>query len=189
MAQKKTEGRVELMEKEMEELKAGTQRLPGLETSVEHLTQSMAKMMQSMNETQKILTALILPKSARNKEMDGEGSGSMTEVQITTNTQTGPVKDQLPQDRGKNYEGIGDSQGEEATLNGQYPEGNWRRVKKLEMPIFSGENPNGWLHRAERYFEVNELTEKEKLGAVEVSLYGNALSWLRWMEARPPFLS
>lgn len=50
-------------------------------------------------------------------------------------------------------------------------ENNWRMIRKLETPIFSGENPDGWwLFQEERYFEVNGLTEKEKLGAVGVSL-------------------
>lgn len=52
------------------------------------------------------------------------------------------------------------------------------------MPIFSGENPDGWLFRVERYFEVNGLTEREKLGAIVVSLDGDALSWYQWTEAR-----
>lgn len=44
--------------------------------------------------------------------------------------------------------------------------------------MFSGDNPDGWLYHAERYFEVNGLTEKEKLSVVGVSLDGKALSWL-----------
>jgi len=52
------------------------------------------------------------------------------------------------------------------------------------MPIFSGENPDGWLYRAERYFEVNGLIEREKLGAIAVSLDGDVLSWLQWTEAK-----
>lgn len=44
------------------------------------------------------------------------------------------------------------------------------------MPIFIGENPDGWLFRAEQHFKVNELIEKEKLGAIRVSMEGDALS-------------
>lgn len=46
------------------------------------------------------------------------------------------------------------------------------------MPVFSGENLDGWLYLAERYFEINDLIEREKLRAVEASLGGEALSWL-----------
>lgn len=55
------------------------------------------------------------------------------------------------------------------------------------MPVFCGDNPNGWLYHAERYFEVNGLTYKGKLRAVGVSLDGDALAWLRWIEEGEPF--
>lgn len=70
-----------------------------------------------------------------------------------------------------------------------WEENNWRRVRKIEMPVFSDDNPDGWLFHAERYFEVNGLTEKEKLAAIGVSMEGDALPWLQWMEARTPFSS
>lgn len=54
------------------------------------------------------------------------------------------------------------------------------------MPIFSRENPNGCLFQVVRYFEVNRLFEHEKLGAVAVSLEGDAFSWFQWTEARNP---
>lgn len=47
MAQKKMDNRMDLLENEMEEVKVGIQRLPELEKSVEHLAQSVVKMLQS----------------------------------------------------------------------------------------------------------------------------------------------
>ncbi|PON99346.1 hypothetical protein TorRG33x02_048890, partial [Trema orientale] len=40
-----------------------------------------------------------------------------------------------------------------------------RRPRRLEMPLFNGENPLGWVFRAERYFAVNAMTDAEKLEA------------------------
>lgn len=74
-------------------------------------------------------------------------------------------------------------------LGSNREENNWRMIRKLEMLIFSGEDPDGWLFQAKRYFDVNGLSEKEKLGAVGVSLDAEALSWLQWTEARTPFHS
>lgn len=48
MVQKKTEGKVEIMEKEMDDLRSEMQKPPSLESSVEHLTQNMATMIQSL---------------------------------------------------------------------------------------------------------------------------------------------
>ena len=49
----------------------------------------------------------------------------------------------------------------------------------MEMPVFSGDNPDWWVFRAERYFIVNQLAKREKLVAVGVSLDGDALSWFQ----------
>lgn len=50
------------------------------------------------------------------------------------------------------------------------------------MPIFKGEdgeNPNGWIHRVERYFVVNRLSEKDKLDIAVLWLEGEALNVLK----------
>ncbi|TYK19856.1 ty3-gypsy retrotransposon protein [Cucumis melo var. makuwa] len=37
------------------------------------------------------------------------------------------------------------------------------KFKKIEMPVFTGEDPDSWLFRAERYFQIHKLTESEKM--------------------------
>jgi len=56
------------------------------------------------------------------------------------------------------------------------------RFRKLELPLFSGDDPGSWLFRIERYFNVNRILEEEKLDAVAVCLEGRALHWFQWME-------
>lgn len=75
----------------------------------------------------------------------------------------------------------------ESDLNRE--EDQWQWVRKLEMPIFSGDNQDGWLFPTERYFEVTGLTKKEKMGVVIASLDGDALLRLQWAEAKEPFRS
>ena len=36
------------------------------------------------------------------------------------------------------------------------------KFKKVEMPVFAGEDPNSWLFRAERYFQIHKLSDSEK---------------------------
>ncbi|WVZ23908.1 hypothetical protein V8G54_002452 [Vigna mungo] len=38
---------------------------------------------------------------------------------------------------------------------------NWR--KKVELPVFEGTNPLNWINRAERFFELQGVTEEEKV--------------------------
>ena len=63
--------------------------------------------------------------------------------------------------------------------------GNWR-VKKLDLPVFAGTNPDGWILRAERYFHFYRLGEEEVLEAAVVSSDGDALLWYQWENGRRP---
>lgn len=63
--------------------------------------------------------------------------------------------------------------------------GNWRYMK-LDMPIFDGSDPDGWILRMERYFTFYRLTETEMLEAVTVALEGDALRWYQWEQKRRP---
>ena len=54
------------------------------------------------------------------------------------------------------------------------------------MPIFDGEDPDGWILRVERYFAFYKLTEDEMLEAVAVAMDGDALRWYQWENKRRP---
>ena len=85
--------------------------------------------------------------------------------------------------RGEPGTGHGIGTGGWAPANSSLPaSGEWQGNRRLEMPVFNGENPDGWLFRAERYFNINRLTEVEKMATVGVSLDGDARSWLQWTE-------
>lgn len=64
--------------------------------------------------------------------------------------------------------------------------GGGRRYRKIDMPIFEGVDPDGWVLRIERYFSFYRLTEAEKLEAVVVALEGDALRWFYWENKRRP---
>ncbi|OIW20258.1 hypothetical protein TanjilG_07417 [Lupinus angustifolius] len=63
------------------------------------------------------------------------------------------------------------------------------RWRKLEIPIFSGEDAFGWTHRVERYFVLKEVTEEEKMQAILMALDGKALSWYQWWSRCNPHSS
>lgn len=62
---------------------------------------------------------------------------------------------------------------------------SWRH-KKLDLPLFNGTNPDGWILRAERFFNFYGLTEEEKVEATVVALEGQALLWFQWEHRRRP---
>lgn len=44
--------------------------------------------------------------------------------------------------------------------------------RKLELPLFEGDDPLGWIFKVERYFSVNGVEEQEKVDAAIVSWKG-----------------
>ena len=63
---------------------------------------------------------------------------------------------------------------------------NWKS-KQLDLPIFNGENSDGWIFQAERYFHFHKLTEEEIMESAMVSLAGDALQFQS--EHQQPFMS
>ncbi|KAF4360325.1 hypothetical protein F8388_005737 [Cannabis sativa] len=54
------------------------------------------------------------------------------------------------------------------------------RLKKLKMPTFDGENPNGWILQAERFFTCPGYDDEEKVEATFISFSGDALLWYQY---------
>lgn len=123
----------------MEEVKLS---LPGLERSVDQLSQHMAKMMQTMEETQKAISSVIHHKADSSKKVEEGGSDCITGESVPTNQFQSHYQTSK---KGKATKGSRKaSEGRVIVGMSQYwEENNWRQVRKLDMPIFSGENPDG----------------------------------------------
>ena len=50
-------------------------------------------------------------------------------------------------------------------------------IRRIELPLFNGEDAYGWIALAERYFRNGGYGEATKLDLVSVSLSGDVLSW------------
>ena len=58
------------------------------------------------------------------------------------------------------------------------------RGRKLEIPVFDGTDPDGWILRAERYFNLNRLNDEEKVEVTVISFEGDAIRWYQWESRR-----
>ena len=77
---------------------------------------------------------------------------------------------------------------EVGTGGGQGCQPNWK-MRKLDLPIFDGNNPDGWILRAERFFHFYRLSAEDQLEAAVVALDGDALLWYQWEHRRHPLLT
>lgn len=62
-------------------------------------------------------------------------------------------------------------------------------VRKLDMPLFDGKHPYGWIARMENFFRVGQYPEHQKLELIALSLEGDVLSWYNGEDRRLPFQS
>ncbi|KAJ1396994.1 hypothetical protein SESBI_32166 [Sesbania bispinosa] len=65
----------------------------------------------------------------------------------------------------------GNLEGQKGSRSGAVEE-PWRR---LEIPLFSGDDAYGWVNRVERYFNLKRVLEQERLQAVMVAMEGKTL--------------
>ncbi|KAF4378519.1 hypothetical protein F8388_022340 [Cannabis sativa] len=66
---------------------------------------------------------------------------------------------------------------------------NDQRLRKLKMPTFEGENPDGWIMQAERFFACCHYSEEEKVEAAFISFSGDALLWYQFENKKRAILS
>ena len=76
-------------------------------------------------------------------------------------------------------ENAGERRGATGRQLGEVGEDKWR---KLEIPLFAGEDAYGWVSRLERYFQIKKVSEAERLEAIPVAVEGKALTWYQWWE-------
>ena len=64
----------------------------------------------------------------------------------------------------------------------------WIR-RKVELPNFDGNDPSGWLIRAEKFFAIHEVKPDAKVEMACVSMDGPAVHWFQCLKLRWPNLS
>ncbi|XP_017431852.2 uncharacterized protein LOC108339224 [Vigna angularis] len=53
-------------------------------------------------------------------------------------------------------------------------------MKRVELPTFEGTDPTGWIAKAEKFFDIQGVTEKEKMKLVYICMDGSANYWFRF---------
>ncbi|XP_052727710.1 uncharacterized protein LOC128195001 [Vigna angularis] len=53
-------------------------------------------------------------------------------------------------------------------------------MKRVELPTFEGTDPTGWIEKAEKFFDIQGVTEKEKMKLVYICMDGGANYWFRF---------
>ena len=54
--------------------------------------------------------------------------------------------------------------------------------QRLQLPVFDGADPTGWVFQVKQYFEINDLHAEERLRVAMVCMESEALAWYIWIE-------
>jgi len=52
---------------------------------------------------------------------------------------------------------------------------------KLSFPKFNGDDPTGWIYKAEQYFDFQNIVPNQQVQLASFHLEGIALQWHRWL--------
>ena len=170
MAQKRIEEKLEMVDQEISGIRAELHDLPtikenmsSLAKSIERLGVQAEKQQQQPETLLKYIEGMIKEKTTMEEVLEGSSSKVDSMVDVSDWTMMG-----------------GKSEEKHTKLEGEDSAGDRSKFKKIEMPVFVGNDPDSWLlFRAERYFQIHKLSESEKMTVSIISFDGAALNWYR----------
>jgi len=80
-------------------------------------------------------------------------------------------------------EGVFGGGGVGESLSGNTIEEYRIAARKVELPLFDGSEPVGWVTRAETYFELQNVSDENKVRLTKLSMEGSTIHWFNlWQE-------
>ncbi|WVZ04307.1 hypothetical protein V8G54_025113 [Vigna mungo] len=144
-------------------VKGGNCRIVKEERKLKNLELSMRGLETKIEAVRKGLQELLRKMEERARQSEENSDGSQAYV-------NGKKEDRRKEEEGEKIGGGGGG------LNG-----DWK--KRVELPIFDGVDPLNWINRADKFFELQGVSEEEKLRLAYISMEGSAGFWFRfWRE-------
>lgn len=152
--------------KELKSMKAEVLRLPAMEKKMDFLVAHLAQLLQASGKPIVGSPAMDADRQRRTVEEQGSpGDQNFTPAPSIIGEHSSHQSDQQRPNT-------------EPLLAGQNG-GLDYRPPRMELPLFSGENPDSWVYRTERYFLLMHLTEPQMLETAIIGLDGDALTWFQ----------
>lgn len=136
-------------------------QMKAIKITMDGLKAETTAMRQELQELTRIL-------GGRTRNLEGISEGSQMSVN---------------ENRRGRREGVGEER--EVERNERQP--SWK--KRVNLPIFEGLEPLNWINRAEKFFEIQGVTEREKLDLAYISMEGRAGYWFRFWKITAKNLS
>ncbi|KAL0536628.1 hypothetical protein IC582_025586 [Cucumis melo] len=185
MVQTRIEERLEMIDQEIALMKKELGKMSIIELSLNDIAKNM-ETMQSQSDKQQQMLLMIMETVAKDRTTASDRNEEPNAHTSVTNK--GKEKEATTSKSAISGRNDADGRNERKTEIDEFaPDRN--KFKKVEMPVFAGEDPDSWLFRAERYFQIHKLSDSEKMLVSTISFDGPALHWYRSQEEREKFLS
>ncbi|KAL4037585.1 hypothetical protein IC575_001182 [Cucumis melo] len=185
MVQTRIEERLEYIDQEIAGMKKELSKMPAIEGGLAEIAKSI-DLMRLQSEKQQQLLFTIIETSSKERSMM---SGQATEPAVKDFEKAKGKESDASSSRMNESDRNHRNEGGERRIDCDEGYSDRNKFKKIEMPVFTGEDPDSWLFRAERYFQIHRLTESEKMLVSTISFDGPALNWYRSQEERNKFVS
>ncbi|XP_062108212.1 uncharacterized protein LOC133819070 [Humulus lupulus] len=162
--------------KELESMKTEVLRLPAMEKKMDFLVAHLAQLLQASGKPTGGSMTMESDRQRRTMEEEHSPGGQnfSPTPPIIGEPSSQPHDQQQPSS--------------EPPFAGQTFSHDYR-PPRIELPLFSGDNPDSWVYRTERYFLLMHLTEPQMLETAIIGLDGDALTWFQWENQRRPITS
>ncbi|TYK03449.1 transposon Tf2-1 polyprotein isoform X1 [Cucumis melo var. makuwa] len=185
MVQTRIEERLEVMDQEIALIKKELGKMPIIELTLNDIAKNM-QTMRTQSDKQEQMMLMIMETIAKDRtttsERNEEPNAHMSVTNKGKEKEANSSKSAVPGRSNSDDRNEGKTETEEAAADRN-------KFKKVEMPVFAGEDPDSWLFRAERYFQIHKLFDSEKMLVSTISFDGPALNWYRSQEEREKFTS
>lgn len=179
MVQRRLEEGVEATKNTLGEVREEMQRLPKINDAIRALSENMERMLRQMDEQHEIAAEqqknieLMFNNFKEQRSATEETQRAISSLAKRGNRSVGQEEKHFPPKR-KFPEGEGESSGAREIrgmanqrMKTEEGYGNRSKFKKVKMPIFDREQPNFWLFRAERYFDIHQLSDSKKVTVID----------------------
>ncbi|TYK06549.1 transposon Tf2-1 polyprotein isoform X1 [Cucumis melo var. makuwa] len=185
MVQTRIEERLKVMDQEIALIEKELGKMPTIELTLNDIAKNM-QTMRTQSDKQEQMMVMIMETIAKDRtttsERNEEPNAHMSVTNKGKEKEANSSKSTVSGRSNSDDRNEGKTETEEAAADRN-------KFKKVEMPVFAGEDPDSWLFRAERYFQIHKLSDSEKMLVSTISFDGPALNWYRSQEEREKFTS
>ena len=153
IVQTRIEERLEVIDHEIAGLKE-LSKMPVIEASLSEIAKNFELMRLQSKKQQQMLLMMMESKAKERSTMSEQLTASAARNSATAKGKENEATSSRVIETHRNLNDIRN----EKKANNDENAGDRNKFKKVKMSLFNGEDPDSWLFRAKRYFQIHRLT-------------------------------